>query len=74
VSLMPAVTLMSQVFFATFFGFLGLLFALPLTVVGQVWLHEILIKDVLDQWHVPGWKNEEVSVEHRENAGEEKLD
>ena len=74
VSLMPAVTLMSQVFFATFFGFLGLLLALPLTVVGQVWLHEILIKDVLDQWHVPGWKNEEVSVEPRENAGEEKLD
>ena len=74
VSLMPAVTLMSQVFFATFFGFLGLLLALPLTVVGQVWLHEILIKDVLDQWHVPGWKNEEVSVEPRENAGEEKSD
>ena len=54
VSLMPAVTLMSQVFFATFFGFLGLLLALPLTVVGQVWLHEILVKDVLDKWHLPG--------------------
>jgi predicted PurR-regulated permease PerM len=54
VSLMPAVTLMSQVFFATFFGFLGLLLALPLTVVGQVWLHEILIKDILDQWKLPG--------------------
>jgi predicted PurR-regulated permease PerM len=50
VSLLPAVTLMSQVFFATFFGFLGLLLALPLTVVGQVWLQEILIKDVLDLW------------------------
>lgn len=54
VSLMPAVTLMSQVFFATFFGFLGLLLALPLTVVGQIWLHEILVKDVLDKWHLPG--------------------
>jgi predicted PurR-regulated permease PerM len=54
VSLMPAVTLMSQVFFATFFGFVGLLLALPLTVVGQVWLHEILIKDILDQWKLPG--------------------
>jgi predicted PurR-regulated permease PerM len=57
VSLLPAVTLMSQVFFATFFGFLGLLLALPLTVVGQVWLQEVLIKDVLDIWteeeHMP---------------------
>jgi predicted PurR-regulated permease PerM len=50
VSLLPAVTLMSQVFFATFFGFLGLVLALPLTVVGQVWLQEILVKDVLDLW------------------------
>jgi predicted PurR-regulated permease PerM len=51
VSLLPAVTLLSQVFFATFFGFLGLLLALPLTVVGQVWLKEVVIKDILDQWH-----------------------
>ncbi len=51
---MPAVTLMSQVFFTTFFGFLGLLLALPLTVVGQVWLQEILVKDILDKWHLPG--------------------
>ena len=50
VSLLPAVTLLSQVFFATFFGFMGLLLALPLTVVGQVWLKEVLIVDVLDQW------------------------
>ncbi|NEO71185.1 AI-2E family transporter [Moorena sp. SIO3H5] len=50
VSLLPAVTLLAQVFFATFFGFLGLLLALPLTVVGQVWLKEVLIKDILDQW------------------------
>jgi predicted PurR-regulated permease PerM len=53
VSLLPAVTLMAQVFFATFFGFLGLLLALPLTVVGQVWLKEVVIKDILDQWHTP---------------------
>lgn len=50
VSLIPAVTLLSQFFFATFFGFLGLLLALPLTVVGQVWIHEIVVKDILDQW------------------------
>jgi predicted PurR-regulated permease PerM len=51
VSLLPAVTLLAQVFFATFFGFLGLLLALPLTVVGQVWLKEVIIKDILDPWH-----------------------
>lgn len=50
VSLLPAVTLLSQVFFATFFGFIGLLLALPLTVVGQIWLQEVLIKDILDRW------------------------
>lgn len=50
VALLPAVTLMSQVFFASFFGFLGLFLALPLTVVGQVWVREVLIKDVLDHW------------------------
>ncbi|MEG3838974.1 AI-2E family transporter [Microcoleus sp. herbarium14] len=50
VSLLPAVTLIAQVFFATFFGFLGLLLALPLTVVAQVWVREVLIKDILNQW------------------------
>lgn len=50
VSLLPALTLLAQLFFATFFGFLGLFLALPLTVVAQVWLQEILIKDVLDKW------------------------
>lgn len=50
VSLLPAITLLSQIFFATFFGFLGLLLALPLTVVGQVWIKEVLIKDILDRW------------------------
>ncbi len=75
VSLMPAVTLMSQVFFATFFGFLGLLLALPLTVVGQVWLHEVLIKDVLDQWHLPGWRNEDLPMEQAElEVGDEEGD
>ena len=50
VSLLPAITLMSQVLFASFFGFLGLILALPLTVVGQVWVKEVLVKDILDQW------------------------
>ena len=49
VSLLPAITLLSQIFFATFFGFLGLILALPLTVVGQVWIKEVLVKDILDR-------------------------
>ncbi|MBH8563026.1 AI-2E family transporter [Nostoc sp. CENA67] len=50
VSLLPAVTLISQLFFVTFFGFLGLFLALPLTVVAKIWLQEVLIKDVMDEW------------------------
>ncbi len=50
VSLLPAVTLISQLFFAYFFGFLGLFLALPLTVVGRIWLEEVIVKDVLDEW------------------------
>lgn len=49
-SLAPAVTLLSQIIFAVFFGFLGLLLALPLVVVGQIWIKEILVKDILDHW------------------------
>lgn len=52
VSLLPAITLLAQVFFATFFGFLGLFLALPLTVVGQVWLKELIIKDIFDKWDI----------------------
>jgi predicted PurR-regulated permease PerM len=51
VSLLPAITLIAQVFFTTFLGFLGLLLALPLTVVGKVWINAILIEDILDRWN-----------------------
>lgn len=50
VSLLPALTLAAQIFFATAFGFLGLLLALPLAVVSKIWLQELLIKDILDRW------------------------
>jgi predicted PurR-regulated permease PerM len=53
VSLLPAVTLLSQIVFAIFFGFLGLLLALPLVIVGQIWIKEILVKDILDHWQEP---------------------
>lgn len=49
VSLLPAVTLLSQVVFAVFFGFLGLLLALPLTLITQHWLNEFWVKEFLEQ-------------------------
>ncbi|MBZ8182578.1 AI-2E family transporter [Oscillatoria salina] len=61
VSLLPAVTLLAQVFFASFFGFLGLFLALPLTVVGQVWLKEVLFNDILDSWQAHD-KNRTIKV------------
>ena len=51
VSLLPAITLLSQATFAIFFGFIGLFLALPLTVVAQVWIEEVLIKDILSDWN-----------------------
>jgi len=50
VSLLPAVTLLSQVVFAVFFGFLGLFLAIPLVIIGQIWLREVLVRDILDPW------------------------
>lgn len=50
VSLLPAFTLIAQIFFASLFGFLGLLLALPLTVVAKTWIQELLIKDILNNW------------------------
>lgn len=50
VSLLPAITLIAQIFFAQIFGILGLLLALPLTVVVKTWLDELLFKDILDKW------------------------
>lgn len=52
VSLLPAFTLLSQVSFAIFFGILGLFLALPITVVAQVWIKEIVVKDILDRWQI----------------------
>lgn len=51
VALLPAITLTSQIFFASLFGFLGLLMALPLTVVAKTWIEEVVFKDILDRWN-----------------------
>ncbi|WP_416672862.1 AI-2E family transporter [Egbenema bharatensis] len=50
VSILPAMTLISQIFFTTILGPLGLVLALPLTVVAKTWIDEAWVKDVLDQW------------------------
>ena len=55
VSLLPALTLVAQLFFASVFGALGLLLALPLTVVSMTWIQELLIKDILDVCQPPPW-------------------
>ena len=51
VNLLPAITLLAQIFFAISFGFLGLFLAVPLTIVAQIWFQEVLVKDVLDIWN-----------------------
>ncbi|MGD1855190.1 MAG: AI-2E family transporter [Leptolyngbyaceae cyanobacterium] len=55
ISLPPAFTLIAQICFAAIFGFLGLVLALPLAVVAKIWLQELLVKDILDQWEIPGF-------------------
>ena len=50
VSLLPAIALTSQLVCGVLFGFLGLFLALPLTVIGQVWLQELVVKDVMNNW------------------------
>ena len=55
VSLLPAITLLSVVVFGSFFGFAGVFLSVPLVIVVKIWLKELLIKDVLNNWH----KNEE---------------
>ena len=50
VNLLPGLTLTAQFIFTVLFGPLGLLMALPLAVVMQVLIREIVIHDVLDPW------------------------
>jgi len=50
VSLLPAYTLALLTAFGFFFGFLGLFLALPILIVIQIWVKEVLIKDILDRW------------------------
>lgn len=47
---LPAISLLAQVFFASFFGIGGLFLAVPLIIIGQILVQEILIKDILNKW------------------------
>lgn len=51
VSLLPAVTILAVVIFGSFFGFLGIFLAVPLVIILQTWIKEVLVKDILDHWH-----------------------
>ena len=53
VSLLPATTLALLTAFGTFFGVLGLFLGLQILEVTQIWLKEVLVKDILDQWTIP---------------------
>ena len=50
VSLLPAYTLTLLTAFGFLFGFLGLFLALPILIVIQILVKEVLIKDILDRW------------------------
>ena len=50
VKLLPGLTLTAQFIFAWMFGPLGLLMALPLAVVLQVIVREVVVHDLLDPW------------------------
>ena len=56
VKLLPGLALLSQLVFAVLLGPLGLLMALPLVVVVQVLVREVLIHDVMDRWLLAGVK------------------
>ncbi|MGY6529059.1 MAG: AI-2E family transporter [Cyanobacterium sp.] len=52
VVLFPANIIIGEVFFGSLLGILGLFLALPLTIISQIFVKEILVKDILDkiQW------------------------
>ncbi len=64
VSLLPATTLALLTAFGALFGVLGLFLGLPILVVTQIWLKEVLVKDILDQWTVPQEITSSKSAQH----------
>ncbi len=68
VSLLPAVTLMSVIIFGTFFGFLGVFLSVPLVIVSKIWINELLIKDILNNWN-----KKEKDNSHRDSPSAEDI-
>ncbi|MGI0482536.1 AI-2E family transporter [Geminocystis sp. CENA526] len=52
VELIPANVIIGQIIFANFLGVLGLFLALPLVIMTQILIKEILIKDIFDSWQL----------------------
>ncbi|MGK7933420.1 MAG: AI-2E family transporter [Microcystaceae cyanobacterium] len=50
VSLLPGFTILAQILFTIGFGVLGLILALPLSIISQICIREILVKDILNPW------------------------
>ncbi|BAY24011.1 hypothetical protein NIES2100_38040 [Calothrix sp. NIES-2100] len=57
--LLPAVTLVAVVICGNFFGFLGVFLAVPLVIVLQTWIKEVLVKDILNNWQEHKKDNQE---------------
>jgi predicted PurR-regulated permease PerM len=68
VSLLPVFTLLSVIIFGNFFGFLGVFLSVPLVIVFKIWVNEVLIKDVLNNWHKneKDYSSEESSITNSE--------
>jgi predicted PurR-regulated permease PerM len=56
VNILPVFTILAVIVFASLFGFLGLFLAIPLLIVSQIWIKEVLVKDILNHWY-PNSKN-----------------
>jgi predicted PurR-regulated permease PerM len=46
-NLAPVLILAGQIVFGIFFGFMGILLAVPITAIGKVLIDEIFVKDIL---------------------------
>lgn len=50
VNLLPAIALAALAPFGIFFGVLGFLLGIPILVVMQTWIEEVVVHDILDDW------------------------
>jgi predicted PurR-regulated permease PerM len=47
INLSPVMVLLGQIFSAAFFGFLGIMLAVPLTAILMILVQEVYVKDIL---------------------------